>query len=148
MKTRIVFLTILVGLLVGSCKKSAQKEDQQSPEGDSITVIQPIDTVHTSQNSIDWEGEYKGIMPCEDCDGVETALMLNFDYTFTQSVTYIGKGGPYLTKGTFSCDETGFIGTLKFEDGSLAQYLVGEGTISLLDMDGSPLEGDEYVLRK
>nr|WP_250850238.1 copper resistance protein NlpE N-terminal domain-containing protein [Acinetobacter sp. ANC 5378] len=31
------------------------------------------DTVETS---LDWAGEYKGVFPCADCEGIETDLEL------------------------------------------------------------------------
>lgn len=146
MKTKIFLLVVIVSIIFTSCKK--EKTSDERPDTDSIAIVEAPDTVHTTQNSIDWEGEYKGITPCEDCDGVEMSVVLNFDNTFTQSLNYIGKGGPYESKGTFEWDETGSKVTLKFEDGSEAKYLVGEGMISLLDDYGIPIEGDDYVLRK
>ncbi len=147
MKTNIFLLIAIVFIVFASCKK--EKTSDERPETDSIDVIvtEP-DTMHTAKNSIDWEGEYKGITPCEDCDGVETSIILNFDNTFTQSLNYIGKGGPYESSGTFEWDATGSKVTLKFEDGSEATYQVGEGMISLLDEYGYPIEGDGYVLKK
>ena len=146
MKKKLFLLLTIIAVVFSACKK-AETKDEQSAE-DSVTVVTEVPDGHTTQNSVDWEGEYKGITPCEDCDGVETAIMLNGDSTFTQSLTYIGKGGPYETKGVFEWDETGSKVTLKFDDGSEAKYAVGEGFISLLDDYGLPIEGEDYVLRK
>jgi uncharacterized lipoprotein NlpE involved in copper resistance len=145
MKQKLFLLLTLVAVAFSSCKK--EKTGDKRPDTDSAAVVE-IPDGHTSQIAVDWEGEYKGIVPCEDCDGMETSLILNFDNTFSQSLTYIGKGGPYESKGTFEWDETGSIVILKFEDGSEARYKVGEGMISLLDEYGYPIEGGEYVLKK
>ena len=147
MTKKILLLITVIAIALTACKKTDTKIEKK-PDEDSITVVTGVDTVHTPQNSVNWEGVYKGITPCEDCDGVETTVILNFDFTFTQSLRYIGKGGPYESKGTFSWDESGGIITLKFTDDSEAKYRVGEGTISLLNSDGSVIEGEDYVLKK
>lgn len=146
MKTNKFLLIAIVFIVFASCKK--EKTNDETPDKDSIVVVEIPDTVHTAKTSIDWEGEYKGILPCEDCDGMETTILLNFDNTFVQTVNYIGKGGPYESKGSFEWDETGNSVVLKFDDGSQAKYMIGEGKISLLDDYGNSLESDEYVLRK
>lgn len=147
MKQKLFLLVLLITVIFSACKKERTSDERHETDSIDVIVTEP-DTLHTAKNSIDWEGEYKGITPCEDCDGVETAIMLNGDSTFTQSLTYIGKGGPYETKGVFEWDETGSKVTLKFDDGSEAKYAVGEGFISLLDDYGLPIEGEDYVLRK
>lgn len=146
MKKKIFLLIILTSVILIGCKKESTSNKER--ENDSISVSTEMDTVHTTQNSIDWEGEYKGIIPCEDCDGVETSLVLNFDSTFILTKSYIGKGGPYESSGVFRWDESGRVIMLEFDDGSEAMYLTGEGTLSLLNDDGSPIEGEDYVLRK
>ena len=145
MNKKLIFFLAISAVLISSCKKAETNDEK--PSEDSVQVAAP-DPAHTSQNSLDWEGEYKGIVPCEDCDGVETSVKLNYDSTFTQSLNYIGKGGPYESTGTFSWDASGGVITLNFSDESKARYRVGEGTLSLLNDDGTPIEGDDYVLRK
>ncbi len=145
MNRKLILLLTFIAVMIVSCKKT--DTSQEKPREDSVAVV-VADTAQTTQHLSEWEGEYKGITPCEDCDGVETALTLNFDSTFTQSLRYIGKGGPYESGGTFSLDETSGTVTLKFDDGSQAKYRVGESTLSLLNEDGSTIEGEDYVLRK
>ncbi|NLI72882.1 MAG: copper resistance protein NlpE [Bacteroidales bacterium] len=146
MKQKIFLLLTIVAILFSACKKTGTKEE--SPMEDSISVTTEVSDSHTSEIALDWEGEYKGILPCADCDGMEISLFLNPDNTFTQSTNYIGKGGPYEENGTFSWDEVGGIVILKFTDGSEAKYKVEENSLVLLDEYGYPYAGDEYVLRK
>lgn len=145
MKQKLFLLLTVVAVVFSACRK--EKTSETKPvEIDSIEIIEVPDTIqHIAQGIIDLEGEYKGIMPCEDCDGVETALYLSFDNTFTQSLYYIGKGGPYESKGTFKWDETGNIIELYFEDGSTAKYQVEEGKLTLLDELDYPIEGYELT---
>ncbi len=39
----------------------------------------------TAENALDWPGEYKGILPCKDCKGIETELELKLDNRFELS---------------------------------------------------------------
>lgn len=144
MKQKLFLLLTVVVVIFSACKKEKTTESKLT-ETDSVEVVEVPDTIHTAKNAIDWEGEYKGIMPCEDCDGVETAVYLNFDNTFTQSLNYIGKGGPYESKGAFTWDEAGNIIKLNFEDGSTAKYQVEEGKLTLLDELDYRIEGYELT---
>ncbi len=147
MKQKLFLPILLIAVLFSACKKESTN-DKQSEHSDSvIAVIHGSDSITIAKTSIDWEGEYKGILPCEDCDGMEISLTLNFDYTFSQSISYIGKGGPYESQGNFEWGGSENIIVLKFEDGSQAKYLVSEEMITLLDENGER-QGDEYVLRK
>jgi uncharacterized lipoprotein NlpE involved in copper resistance len=147
MKRKIIFIVCL-SLFIFGCQKKTTNPKENNPSKDSITMNNQVDTIHNSQNSLDWAGEYKGTMPCDDCDGIEMSIVLNSDSTFVQTSTYIGKGGPYVEKGTFRWDNSGKIITLKFNDQSEAKYFVGENSLSLLNADGKIIEGNDYVLKK
>lgn len=146
MKQKLFLLLTVFAITFSACKKADSKEEQ--PANDSIEMTSEVPEGHTSNIAVDWEGEYKGIIPCEDCDGVETSLILNYDSTFTMTKTYIGKGGPYESKGSFSRAASGNIIVLKFDDASEAKYQLGDGSLSLLNDDGSIIEGEDYVLRR
>ena len=75
-------LTVVGGLalLASGCSSPPQ----------AATVI--ADTVHTSQNALDWAGAYRGVMPCVDCQGIETVVILRSNGTFTKHFKYLGKG--------------------------------------------------------
>ena len=105
-------------------------------------------TVHTSQNALDWAGAYRGVIPCADCRGIETVVILNSDGTFTTHFRYLGKGDEVFSKeGRFTWNAAGSIVTLAGD----AQYLVGENHLTRLAPDGSRVTGalaDRYVLAK
>ena len=105
-------------------------------------------TAHTSQNALDWAGAYRGVIPCADCQGIETVVILRSDGTFTTHFRYLGKGDEVLSKeGRFTWNAAGSIVTLAGD----AQYLVGENHLRRLAIDGSRVSGrlaDRYVLAK
>jgi heat shock protein HslJ len=111
-------------------------------------------TVHSSHNSPDWGGVYKGVLPCADCEGIRTALRLKSDNTYELVNEYIGKDSePFKASGSFTWDRSGRKITLDESiNGSWKQsYQVGENALVSLDMKGKIIEGplaDNYILRK
>jgi len=105
-------------------------------------------TAHTSQNALDWAGAYRGVIPCADCRGIETVVILKSDGTFRKHSKYLGKGDEVFSKeGRFTWNAAGSIVTLTGD----AQYLVGENHLVRLAPDGSRVTSalaDRYVLAK
>lgn len=104
-----------------------------------------------SRNSLDWAGVYRGVLPCADCSGIRTQIILNKDLTYEMALQYPGKeSGVIKSNGTFQWNSAGHIITLT---GSREpnQYLVGEGKLFKLDKNGNRIQGDlaeEYILKK
>src|SRR5262249_13111241 len=105
-------------------------------------------TVHNSQNALGWAGAYRGVLPCADCQGIETVVILKSDGTFTRHFKYLGKGDEVFSKeGRFTWNAAGNTVTLAGD----AQYLVGENHLTRLAPDGSRVTGalaDRYILAK
>ena len=97
----------------------------------------------TTENSVDWNGTYKGELPCADCEGIATTIELKSDNTFVQKNEYKGKGkdNTFEEKGSFEWDKYGSIITLKLKDG-VQKYKVAEGYITHLDQNGKEITGD------
>lgn len=98
---KIVFLSCCL-LLVTAC--SSENNANNQPKTDPQTNL---DTNNATQvNEPRWVGDYKGIFPCADCEGIETELELKADQRYELSEEYLGKGSSHETKvkGTFSFD--------------------------------------------
>ncbi|CEA15109.1 hypothetical protein ING2E5B_0340 [Fermentimonas caenicola] len=109
---------------------------------------------HSSRNSLDWAGVYRGTLPCADCEGIVTEIRLNSDNSFERIIDYLGKGDDKLREsGSFDWDETGgeIIITDKSSD-TKEWYKVGENRLIALDIDGNRIESsipqEMYVLNK
>lgn len=106
-----------------------------------------VDTAHTSENSLDWDGVYIGQLPCADCEGIETTITLNSDKTFKIVSHYLGKeDSSFESLGTFEWDKSGSIITL-----DQTQYKVGENILIQLDNQGHEISGaltNSYILNK
>jgi uncharacterized lipoprotein NlpE involved in copper resistance len=81
---------------------------------------------------------YRGVIPCADCQGIETVVILKSDGTFTTHFKYLGKGDEVFSKeGRFTWNAAGSIVTLAGD----AQYVVGENHLTRLAHDGSRVTG-------
>ncbi|MDR2858181.1 MAG: META domain-containing protein [Novosphingobium sp.] len=107
------------------------------------------DMAHTSQNALDWAGVYRGVIPCADCEGIETVVVLRPEGRFTALSRYLGKGDGevFSREGRFTWNAAGSAVSLEGD----AQYFVGEGRLTRLAADGSRITGalaDRYVLAR
>ena len=151
MKSKI-FLCFCIVLLITSCKKENQTTDLEAVEAKTDTTL-VFGNEHNSQNSLDWEGVYKGILPCADCDGIETEIVINSDLTFVKKTKYLGKEDikGIEGKGSFTWNKDGSTIILQGINEESNQYKVGENTLTHLDVEGKIITGDlaqNYILKK
>ena len=153
---------ILILLAASIITWGCNSETKQQSTIDSNAVSDGIDTVavdkvpgadmHNAQISLDWNGTYKGVTPCADCEGIETEVTLNKDMTYIIKTKYKGKGDKvFEDTGDFKWDKTGSIVILEGLKDRSSQFFVGENTLTQLDMDGKRVMGDlaeNYVLKK
>ena len=107
-------------------------------------------TAEYSMTSINWAGIYQGVLPCADCEGIKTQIVLNKDLSYALETSYIGKNEKvFKIQGTFKWDENGSKITLDNENKQI--YQVGENRIFHLDKDGNRITGDladKYIMEK
>lgn len=117
-----------------------------------VTQSEPL-TDHNSMNSLDWPGIYRGVLPCADCEGIDTEIKLDKDLTYSLKIRYLGKGDSvFENRGTFAWHDQGNQIILdSASQGSPIYFLVGENRITQLDLNGHPITGrlaDRYILKK
>lgn len=148
----------IASVLIWGCNS----ETKQNSGIDSTAVSDGIDTsavdkipgadMHTAQISLDWDGTYKGLTPCADCEGIETEVTLNKNMSFILKTKYKGKGDKVFEEsGNFKWDKNGSIVILEGIKDRSAQFFVGENTLTQLDMDGNRVTGEyaaNYILKK
>lgn len=152
MKTKSVLL-VFISLLMMSCKNEEKKveNDLDVVETKIDSSIVNIEKPKTVEN---WQGEYKGTLPCDDCPGIETTLTLKKDNTYILETLYIGNKGkkPLQDEGTFTWGDIDDVISLEgVEDGKPFLYQVGDNTLTQLDMQGYPHTdklADKYILKK
>lgn len=112
---------------------------------------EPISYNHNSKNALDPKGAYRGVLPCADCDGLETTIELK-DSTYVMKIKYLGKSDKTILKiGSFTWNNTGTIITFNNIFNAPNQFEVGENSLTQLDMEGKKIAGKhatKYVLEK
>lgn len=137
-KNVILFAMLAIGLV--SCKNKEKNQENWVVEDNQFST--EFMDEHTAQNSLDWMGEYEGILPCADCEGIKTTIVLNQDGTFISKEQYIKDPALEVeSKGDFSWDATGFIVTLE-SDNFERSFKVVERAIIHLDNDGNEITGE------
>jgi copper homeostasis protein (lipoprotein) len=138
MKTQnliLILFMVFVGLV--SCKSNKKAQTSE---------VKP--TADNSMTSIDWAGIYQGILPCADCEGIKTQIVLNKDLSYVLETQYLGKDEKiFQAKGTFKWNEEGSKITLDNTEKQI--YQVGENRLFHLDKDGNRITGEianNYVL--
>ncbi|MCL4640812.1 MULTISPECIES: copper resistance protein NlpE [Olivibacter] len=149
---------VLVSGIFWSCNNGTKGTGDINTTDTTTEEYVPIDAtsdtadMHNAQNSLDVVGIYKGVLPCADCEGINTELELKADSTYTLKNSYLGKGDSQ------SFEEDGRYvwidgSTIELKGGRDApgKYFVGENTLTQLDMNGDKITGalaDKYILRK
>ncbi len=144
----IIIIAVAV-FLVNSCASTRSTKENQPP---ALVTEQPLaNEGPSSNNSLDWQGVYRGAIPCADCEGIETRIILKRDGSFHRSMQYLGKDEKLFSdEGKFSWDKSGNKITLTGDLGQ-QQYHVGENQLIHLDRDGNRISGDlaeKYKLSK
>ena len=130
----------LLAIILSACSKPKSENSTESTPPNEVTATQPAapETPASSsalvvgdntENSLDWNGEYEGVLPCADCEGIKTELELKNDKTYELSEEYLGKGkgNEHKVKGTFKFDSENSSIIVLDQAGDNRKYFVGEG---------------------
>lgn len=135
---RILFPLLLIILICFSCgekeKPSEGSETLKTSEKDSA------DTIRASIKNSKWPGIYSGVLPCENCPGIDVTITLYKDSTFQQKMRYIDSPEKdTLIAGKFSWIEK--------EDKIKLEGLVSFSEFKIEELYLLPLGGDGKQLK-
>lgn len=143
---KILIPTVMMLFLAISCE--TKKEE-------SVIDPQPTEEFkdeHNAKNSLDYVGTYKGVLPCADCEGIETTITLNQDETYTSTTKYLGKSNEEFKEiGDYTWMEDGNRISAEGIDTPPVYYFVAEGKLIQLDTEGNEISGNlakNYELMK
>lgn len=137
---KVCVLALSISLSLLGCKESPQNKEKVNEK--SVEIIDG----HTSEIALDWDGTYKGFLPCASCPGILSTVKLNSDKTFEKSDLYLGtKDGYFSEKGLFSFSNDGGKITLNIEE-EIIIYAVEENRLVLLDKDGKKATSELAVM--
>ena len=99
----------------------------------------------------DWDGVYLGVVPCPNCEGIQTMIKLNKDNTYHMQTKYLGKGPEILEdKGKIYWNSDGF--NLLLFNGTDSSYVkLSLNQLTLLNAEGKVVMGEYanfYNLKK
>ncbi len=148
MKKLLVFSVCLVLFL--SCKNNKTSDNE---EVEAQTEIEQVPDMSTSQIALDWQGSYSGILPCADCEGIKTEVVLINDNSYEIKRVYMGKDDTVFEEtGSLQWTEDGGTVVLTNKENAHATlFKVGENHLRQLDLEGKPIEGnlaEMYILQK
>ncbi len=139
-----------------ACTNLPEKSSQTGSNPISVEAP-PVVTGGGGENSrsmLDWGGKYAGTLPCADCEGIETTVLLKYNGSYVSTQRYLGKSGEIRRQeGPFEWSADGGSVTLNSGGGSgpAGSYLVGEERLFALDQKGQRITGagaDKYILDK
>lgn len=145
-------LLSLITICFSGCQNNTKQDDLIVDDAMFETEESDLIDEHNSSNSLDIFGTYKGIIPCADCEGIETEIELGTGNSYSKKTTYLGKENQNVmeSSGTFTWNEAGNTITLTGE-AIPNQYFVGENILFHLDLEGNRITGDlaeKYQLKK
>ena len=137
-----------LAMVLIACGDSAEKEN-------NAPVVPAADTP-AAQPPVQYQkvitAAYTGVLPCADCEGVETTVTLFADTTFAYHSTYLGKN-PKDTAGLNATINGKFMmhsDTVHLE-GVESRYLRTDKELFQLDKTGKIMtdkKAEKYVLKK
>jgi uncharacterized lipoprotein NlpE involved in copper resistance len=112
------------------------------------------DAAHNSGNALDWDGIYRGVLPCADCPGIQTTVYLNKDSSYRVRLKYLERentGREYSGKFTWNAQGNSITLSQAGNSSQPVRYFVAENTLTQLDMAGNKITGphaEDYILSK
>ena len=140
---KIIYILFLPSLFLWACNNSASNKEQT---GDSLNPKPVfIDSV-----ALKFAGIYGGYVPCADCEGIITNLLLNPDMTYRLEETYYKKDEKvFRSNGVWKMDEGK---VFLYDSNEVRVSFLSEGEkLWQLDIEGNRISGnlgDKYVLMR
>ncbi|MFD1771875.1 copper resistance protein NlpE [Sphingobacterium suaedae] len=133
-----------------SCTQPTTSDKMVTDSTTHEALAETQDTVHTSQNSLDWTGTYEGTIPCADCPGIKTTIILHDDETFQVTSEYLDRDLKVEDTGKLMWHDHGSVIHLTGKETDI-KLKVGENQLFQLDQDGRMITGDlaeNYIYKK
>lgn len=135
---KIIYTFLALGFVTISCTK---KETNPTITNTNITdTINEAPDQHTSQNSLDWNGNYQTTLPCADCTGIKTTITLLDNETFNYVAEYLEKNVTVKDSGEIMWHDNGSVVHLKGKEINMKLKVIENGLIGL-DTEGKEIEG-------
>jgi heat shock protein HslJ/uncharacterized lipoprotein NlpE involved in copper resistance len=141
-----VSLFIVISVTVIGCNSKKKKALAQKNYAAKMA--------NSAKNLFDWNGVYRGMMPCDDCEGIQTEITLIKNNTYELAKRHEGKNTEILVeKGSFRWSMDGNKITFYSANNTTeyANYVIGENQLTKVDNNGNKIldeYSEMYVLKK
>ncbi|MDO5667019.1 MAG: copper resistance protein NlpE [Alcaligenaceae bacterium] len=146
---KFAFALIGVAAALSTACAQATKETQEMSVREAVTAeTTPGQSIgDPTPQVVDWDGRWSGVIPCDNCPGIEVDLTFNNDGSYRlREAKLESLEAPSLSEGTVSWEESTRILTLTSSSNDTKQLLFAEGGAVYLDEQGNPLP--DYQLNK
>ncbi len=121
---------------------------QLAPQSTQTASPSPTQVPYKERTQI-YVGTYKGVLPCADCSGIDTTLVITPD-GYKETLIYQGKNTSYTNEGLwiFKSSDDANVTYLTFRPfGSQSQdfvYQYNNGNLTVVDANGNPLTDTSF----
>lgn len=136
---------LIISLIIISCNSSSKNEDELSKNKMEMHLGEPI---HVES----LPGTYRAILPCEDCDGIETEISLGSDEMYHSKSKHLGKSEEIFEEiGEYYLEDEGTVLILEGIDSEPVSYIVEGENLIQLDKNNQRIKGKHeksYIFKK
>ncbi len=147
----------LASLLLIACSQNngsaplKESELEQSTSTSEQSKSLPT-RMNSTETNLNWVGEYEGVFPCADCEGIQIELQLNADKTYELNQEYLGTKAKneFEVKGSFSFDAQNPSIISLDDKAENRKFLVGENFLEARELEsGNKIDSNlNYKLMK
>lgn len=139
-------MTALILMMQGCQKKEAPLSEEELLE-DYIE----FNEAHNARISLDYQGVYEGVLPCDECEGLEVKLVLEDDENYSYRYRYIGSKQVTLKeeRGKYQWNDQG--NTIELSNSEPKKWFVAENSLIAREHNGNATlvsMKDSYTIRK
>lgn len=147
MNRLVIYLVLGIALILAGCGNSPSNSNNRN-----VPEVQTLPDMHNARIALDYAGTYRGVVPCADCEGIQTTLILTADGKYQLQTVYLKKSEQVFEEtGTYRWNDAGNTIRLEGMENAPNQYFVGENMVFQLDLEGNRITGElaeKYILRK
>lgn len=145
-------LSYLLGIaILTGCGQSTNNADSEAASEEAMEAASAGDGgAPIAETAGDWPGTYEGVLPCADCPGIKTTVVLNSNDTFRLTQDYEERDEKVDDNGRIMWHDGGKVAHLKGTTVDM-KYKIEDDALKQLDENEKEITSNlaaHYVLKK
>ncbi|WP_166333752.1 copper resistance protein NlpE [Sphingobacterium chungjuense] len=140
-----------IAILTGCGQSKTESADDPAETAETTAASENEDESAPIAETVgDWPGTYEGVVPCADCPGIKTTVVLNNNDTFRITQDYEDRDQKVDDNGRIMWHDGGKVAHLKGTNVNL-KFKIGDDNLKQLDEDEKEITSnlaEHYVLKK